>query len=303
MVSRSTPIGACNKRIEQSNEIQSVELRLGLIGDNISASQSPRLHELAGMQHNINVRYDRLIPKTLGRDFESVFLECRLGDYRGINITFPYKEKVTHLVSLRDSITSTIGAVNTVIFEEQGPMGYNTDYIGFISAYRNFFKSDEPGCTVILGTGGVGRSIAFALVELGASEIRLIDLNAEKSNSLAESIRQRSDASVVLTYESLEEATKGAEGIINCTPLGMTGIGGTPIELKLMEKALWAFDAVYTPIETQFLRNARHQGLKVMSGYELFFYQAIEAWQLFSGLSLDICKLRNSLLRPEVQTK
>ena len=102
-------------------------LKLGLIGDNIARSRSPLLHQLAGRQNHIDVTYDRLVPKTLGRDFPAVFDQCRNGDYRGINITYPYKEKVVSRLSVDDPLVRAIGAVNTVIFEPDGPKGHNTD--------------------------------------------------------------------------------------------------------------------------------------------------------------------------------
>jgi shikimate dehydrogenase len=91
------------------------------------------------------------------------------------------------------------------------------------------------------------------------------------------------------------EAAAGAYGIINCTPVGMVGYGGTLLPRELMADASWAFDAVYTPVDTQFLKDAKAEGLTIISGYELFFYQGLHAWEIFSGRPIDEPSLRHAL--------
>ena len=105
-------------------------VRLGLIGDNIAASQSPRLHELAGRLTGADVTYQRLIPRERGQEFEQVFEAARDGGFRGLNITYPYKERVVSLVSIPDPHVAALGACNTVLFTADGPQGYNTDGSG-----------------------------------------------------------------------------------------------------------------------------------------------------------------------------
>ncbi|MGL4727368.1 MAG: shikimate dehydrogenase family protein, partial [Bosea sp. (in: a-proteobacteria)] len=120
-------------------------IRLGLIGDNIAASQSPRLHRLAGQQTGRIVTYDRIVPGTLGLDFDTTFSSCSAEGFRGLNITYPYKERVASKVRVEDPLVSMMGAVNTVLFEPDGPRGFNTDYTGFISAYSEVRGAAHPG--------------------------------------------------------------------------------------------------------------------------------------------------------------
>ncbi|MGR3610322.1 MAG: shikimate dehydrogenase family protein, partial [Sulfitobacter sp.] len=105
-------------------------IKLGLIGDNINRSKSPRLHKTAGQLTDLNVTYDRLIPNDMGMSFDEVFEQARLGGFRGVNVTYPYKETVTSSVTVADPFVRAIGAVNTVVFDEDGPKGFNTDYTG-----------------------------------------------------------------------------------------------------------------------------------------------------------------------------
>ncbi|TYO85360.1 shikimate dehydrogenase family protein [Oceanicella actignis] len=272
------------------------DLKLGLIGDNIARSRSPLLHRLAGEQHGLRVQYDRLIPRDLGEDFDAVFARCARGGYRGVNVTYPYKERAAAKVIVEDPLVRAIGAVNTVLFEPDGPRGCNTDYTGFIAAYRAARGEASPGVCCLIGAGGVGRALAFGLVALGADEIRLVDSRAEKAEALARDLRAVSAASKVAVFAEAADAARGASGILNGTPVGMVGHDGTPLDAQGMRGAAWAFDAVYTPVDTRFLRDADAQGLETISGYELFFWQGVHAWAHFAGLPLDEARLRVALL-------
>ncbi len=130
------------------------DLKLGLIGDNIARSRSPFLHRMAGAQNGLAVQYDRLIPKDMGEDFDTVFEACVGRGYRGINVTFPYKERAAKKVVILDPLVRAIGAVNTVLFEADGPIGQNTDYTGFIAGYRGVRGETAPGIACLIGTGG-----------------------------------------------------------------------------------------------------------------------------------------------------
>ncbi len=272
------------------------DLKLGLIGDNIARSRSPLLHRLAGIQNGLTVQYDRLIPQNMGEDFDTVFQQCAERAYRGINVTYPYKERAATKVQIDDPLVRAIGAVNTVLFDADGPKGQNTDYTGFISAYRKVRGGAPSGVACLIGTGGVGRALAFGLVALGASEIRLVDKDEAKAQALAAELRAVENAPNIAVFTDAIRAASGATGLLNGTPVGMVGYGGTPLPAKAMAGAEWAFDAVYTPVDTRFLQDAAAEGLKIISGYELFFYQGVHAWAHFSGLPLDETRLRADLL-------
>lgn len=274
---------------------QARRVKLGLIGDNITRSKSPRLHRTAGQLTGLDVTYDRLIPKDMGLTFNEVFDQALNSGYRGINVTYPYKELVTAKVTVADPLVRAIGAVNTVVFDPEGPKGFNTDYTGFMHAYRAERGEKDAGIVCLIGTGGVGKAVAFGLIGLNAQVIRCVDLDAEKAETLANALRALGTDTQIETFTDPQQAAKGADGIINCTPLGMVGIGGTPLPASAMTSAAWAFDAVYTPVETQFLQDATAAGLNVISGYELFFGQGVDAWAIFTDVPLDTTALRHGI--------
>lgn len=270
-------------------------IRLGLIGDNIARSQSPRLHVEAGRLCGLEVTYERLIPRDLGLGFDEVFERCLDEGFRGINVTYPYKEEVVPRLTVPDPATAIIHACNTVLFGEGRPEGHNTDYSGFIAAFRETFPSAAPGRVGMAGAGGVGKAVAFALARLGADELRIFDHDQTKAHGLANAVSESGFGTRVIVTGTVDEAAAGADGLVNCTPLGMVGYSGTSIPAVLMPGASWAFDAVYTPVNTDFLRDAEKAGLEVLSGYELFFHQGVDAFRLFTGMKVDAAALRNVL--------
>jgi shikimate dehydrogenase len=283
--------------MQQAPKTGAGTIRLGLIGDNIARSQAPRLHELAGRLTGLDVRYDRLTPREFGKDFEPLFAEAATS-YRGLNITYPYKERVVPLVTVPDPRVAALGAVNTVVFEPDGPKGYNTDHSGFVAAYARTFGDRPPGTVCMLGAGGVGKAVAFGLLSLGLTDLRLVDPDLPKAAALARSLQAASPGLSVTVTGDVEEAATAAVGLVNCTPVGMVGYGGTPLPRRLMRGGTWAFDAVYTPVDTEFLRDAAAEGLAVMSGYELYFYQGLHAYAIFHGREIDEAVLRRALQDP-----
>jgi shikimate dehydrogenase len=275
-------------------------IKLGLIGDNITRSKSPHLHRTAGKLTGLDVTYDRLIPKDIGLSFKDVFAQAQTGGFRGINVTYPYKELVTAMVTVTDPLVRAIGAVNTVVFDEGGPKGFNTDYTGFMKAYRDVRGAQKPGIVCLIGTGGVGKAVAFGLVALKAHTIRCVDLDPIKAVALADALRALGSETVIEISTDAEEAAIGADGLINCTPMGMVGIGGSALRSEAMQGASWAFDAVYTPADTQFLQDAKQANLTIISGYELFFGQGLDAWYIFTGIDVNPSELRSAIQGEEL---
>ncbi len=271
---------------------------LGLIGDNIAASRAPELHHAAGRLCGVDVRYELLVPKALGRDFDAVFDHARAEGYRGLNITYPYKERVVRRVTVADRHIRAIGACNTVLFDSAGPVGDNTDYTGFVHAFRATFGKVSPGIVAVAGCGGAGKAIGFALAQLGARALRLFDTDPMKSRALHDALTDAHPQLDVAIADSIEEASAFADGLVNATPAGMIGLGGNAFPASTLRGARWVFDAVYTPLDTAFLTSARAAGLAAMSGFELYFHQGVDAFRLFAQIDVDPAALRSALASP-----
>lgn len=274
-------------------------IRLGLIGDNIAASRSPALHSLAGRMCGLDVRYDLLVPRDLKLDFGAVFDRARREGYRGLNITYPYKEIAISRIRLDDPHARSIAACNTVVFEPSAAIGANTDYSGFLAAFRGCFGSSSPGSVAMAGCGGVGKAIGFALARLGAKALHLFDADRSKAEELARALATIYPALEVQIALSVEQASTGVDGLVNCTPLGMVGHGGSAFPNAILGGRTWAFDAVYTPVDTPFLLAARAAGLSIMSGHELLLHQGVDAFRIFTGRAIDPAALRAALAKTD----
>lgn len=269
-------------------------IRLALIGDNIRQSRSPALHRLAGAICGLDVSYELLVPAERGASFDDLFERCRDTGHRGLNVTYPYKERAYERVAVEDPAVRRLGACNTVLFAEPA-VGQNTDYSGFQSAFVAAFGQRRPGRVAMAGAGGVGKAIAFALAELGATSIAVFDRDRAKAERLVSLFSAAAPGTSIQAVGAIEEAMDGADGLVNCTPLGMTGHPGSAMPAALMRAKGWAFDAVYTPLDTEFLQAAKGAGLAILSGYELFFHQGIDAFRLFTGVEPESGALRQAL--------
>ena len=272
-------------------------IRLGLIGDNIWESSAPDLHRLAGGLAGLDVTYGRFVPPALGVDFEAAFRRAQSLGYRGLNVTLPYKERAPALVQIDDPLVAALGAINTIVFAEDGPRGFNTDYSGFIQAWRQEMGAASPGAVALIGAGGVGKAVGFALLALEAATIQVFDQDSDKAAAFAAALKAARPELDVTAALTVEAAVENADGVLNCTPAGMAPYGGTAVDKTLLQGRQWVFDAVYTPRETPFLKDAAARGLKTISGYELFFWQGVDAFERFAGRKIDPAALRAALSR------
>lgn len=269
-------------------------IRLGLFGAGIGRSQAPRLHVLAGRLCDLAVSYELFDLNTLGADtFEQALERTAERGLHGVNVTHPVKERTAKLVTVPDPAMRQIGAVNTVRFADR--TGHNTDYSGFTKAYHNRFGNARPGKVLMLGAGGVGKAVAFALLQLGAdTALHVVDMNRAKAAALVGELEKAGLKAYVHDVSDLPELA-AVDGLINCTPLGMVQYPGSALPKHLIGGQRWAFDAVYTPLETEFMLDARKAGLEILSGYELFFYQGVDAFEVFTGQRVDETRLRQAL--------
>lgn len=261
----------------------------GLLGAPIAQSASPAMHEQAAKALGVHCHYQLIEVANAGREELKVLLEGvrRLG-FAGINVTFPYKEAVLDLLDELSPRAALIGAVNTVVVRDNRLIGHNTDTSGFARAITDLATASSHGAVAVIGAGGVGKAIAFALAGLGVSELRIFDSDRAKAAQLAARLEGQARASVA---DSVEEALRGVAGVVNGSPVGMLPNVDTPVPDALLHAGLWVADAVYSPLWTPLLTAAKARGARVMTGRELAIYQAADAFELFTGLAPSICEL------------
>jgi shikimate dehydrogenase len=265
---------------------------LGLIGYPIALSASPAMHEQAAAALGAHCHYQLIEVAGAGQTELRALLDGarRLG-FAGVNVTFPYKEAVVALLDELSPDARAIGAVNTVVISDGRLVGYNTDTSGFGRAVRDLVAGSSHGPVALIGAGGVGKAIAFALAGLGVAELRIVDTDRAKAEQLE---RQLGDRQAIRIAGSVEDAVRGAAGVINATPVGMQPNLGTPVPDSLLHRGLWVADAVYSPLWTPLLVAAKARGAAVLTGRELAVYQAADAFELFTGLKPSTTEMANA---------
>ncbi|MBS99015.1 MAG: shikimate dehydrogenase [Oceanospirillaceae bacterium] len=266
-------------------------VHLGLIGRSIAQSRAPALHEMLGELHGVEVRYQLHDPEEDSPEaFVRTLEQMRSAGYRGCNVTYPFKQVAIAHAQEMNAAVKRVGSSNTLRFGDSIYAG-NTDYTGFIRGYRGRMGSEEAGRVLLLGAGGVGRAVAFALGELGASEVLVFDLDTKGADSLARALENEGINARAISAQELPDAARSATGLVNCTPVGHYKSPGNPLPESVFGGQRWAFDAVYTPLDTEFLLAAHKQGLKIVSGFDLFFFQGIDAYEIFMDTRVDPAKL------------
>ena len=254
---------------------------LGLLGAPISHSASPSMHEAAA--HALGLRAHYQLVEVAGADenaLRRLLVSMREIGFAGTNVTFPYKEAVIGLVDELSPEARSIGAINTIVFRDGRLLGSNTDASGFSRIIRPYLADAGPGPIALIGAGGVGRAIFHALQGLSPPEIRLFDHDGARMEALAKD----TDA---ICASSIEEALSGAVGVINATPVGMLPDQRSPVPAELLHSGMFVSDAVYSPLWTPLLLAAKLAGARTMTGKALAIAQAIDAFELFTGLVAD----------------
>ena len=266
----------------------SATIQLGLLGNGLERSRARDLHEMIGELLGLPVAYRPM--DLAGRARVSIADElgrCAAEGFTGVNVTHPYKPAAHAAVGYAPGLPSGLTSINTVLFRRERMVGANTDCSGFRRAFRaRFGAAAAPGRVLMLGAGGVGRAIAFALAELGASGLVVYDLLPGAAARLIDEMRA-TGLDLREAQTDLEAETAAADGLVNATPLGMFQYPGCAFPVAALGGQRWAFDAVYTPENTGFLAACRRRGIDTLSGFGLFLYQGLDAFELFTGVEPD----------------
>lgn len=274
-----------------------MKLKLGLIGNAIAKSKAPALHIFLGKLHGIEITYELFDLNTAkSSQFEDQLNRLADSKYDGCNITYPFKQIAMNSVQNCEASSQLVGATNTIKFSAE-TYAINTDYSGFVRAITSKLDKNEIGSALILGAGGVGRAVAFGLASFSAGTCHIFDPSADKALELVEALRARGFEAEVVLQSQLESVSQMVEGILNCSPIGHYQSPGSPINPNYIGSQKWSFDAVYTPLETEFLKACREADLVIVSGFELFFYQALDSFEFWTEEKADERDVREAFIR------
>ncbi|RAN76671.1 shikimate dehydrogenase [Bacillus sp. SRB_336] len=274
---------------------------LGLIGEGVLPSLTPALHEREADRLGLRLLYRPidllelgLPPAAAGGLLEAA---ARLG-FNGLNVTHPCKQLVLPFLDEMSADARRLGAVNTVLIQDGRFVGHNTDFSGFGSALAAGLPQAPLDRVVQLGAGGAGSAVAYAVLGAGAQILHLVDVDAGRAAGRAAELQRLFPGRTVTGrgIDGLAELVPQADGLVNCTPMGMKEHPGASFDLELLTARHWVADIVYRPIETDMVKFARDRGCRVLDGGRMAVGQAADAFRLFTGREADAERLRGHFL-------
>ncbi|MDO7903750.1 shikimate dehydrogenase [Pseudomonas sp. K1(2024)] len=272
----------------------------GLVGRGIQASLTPALHQGEGDAQSLRYLYRLIDADQLGVDdsaLPALVDGAQRSGFTGLNITFPFKQAIVPLLDELSEEARGIGAVNTVVFKDGKRIGHNTDCLGFAEGLRRGLPNVARRQVVQLGAGGAGSAVAHALLAEGVEQLTLFEVDAARGQALVENLAQRFGAGRALLGNDLAVALAAADGLVNTTPVGMSKLPGTPLPVHLLNERLWVAEIIYFPLETELLRHARALGCRTLDGGTMAVFQAVKAFELFSGRPADAARMQAHFAR------
>nr|WP_230152537.1 shikimate dehydrogenase [Pseudomonas brassicacearum] len=270
--------------------MSNITVLAGLIGAGIQASRTPALHEHEGDAQGMRYLYRLIDLDALKLDsgaLADLLVAAERMDFTGLNITFPCKQAIIPLLDELSPEARGIGAVNTVVLKDGKRIGHNTDCLGFAEGFRRGLGDVARKRVVQMGAGGAGAAVAHALLMEGVQTLSIFDVEVRRAEALANNLNQHFGAGRARAGHDLPAAMTEADGLVNTTPMGMAKLPGMPVPAELLRGALWVAEIVYFPLETELLRNARAVGCRTLDGGNMAVFQAVKAFELFSGVAPD----------------
>ncbi len=268
------------------------------MGTGVTPSLSPPMHELEGARHGMHYVYravDLAADETSPAQLSVLLAFARTLGFNGLNITHPVKQTVVPLLDELAPSAAMVGAVNTVVFDNDRMVGHNTDVTGFGGALDMAFPDSQRAHVVLVGAGGAGSAVACALATRVES-LTIVDIDETRARALAAHVGTKCPAHVeAASADSLPRLLAAADGVVNATPFGMVDHPGTSFNPELLSSDAWVADIVYRPVETDLLVAARERGCRVMSGLGMAMRQAADSFEIFTGESADRDAMLNDL--------
>lgn len=280
---------------------QNSSRKLAVIGDPVAHSLSPLIQNT--MLRALGLDYIYLCQFVRRGDVKEWLKAAKLLDFAGFNCTMPHKVDMVPLMDELDEDAARFGAVNTVCLRDGKLYGFNTDGRGFYQSLRS--KGIDPAgrSVTILGTGGAAKSVALKLLHSGVDHITVCNRTLAKAEQLCAADARKMTA-MPFTPEALARAARDADLLVNCTSLGMSGVGADFDSLAFLD-ALPSHapvcDLIYSPAVTSLLGRAAEQGHTTLNGLGLLIWQAIYALEEFTQTKIDgqeMVKLLTPVLEP-----
>ena len=279
----------------------------GVIGDPVSGSLSPYIHNAAFAAASINAVFIPLQVKDLDEFIrrmvrkESREVELNFG---GFAVTMPHKQTIMRHLDDIEPAAEKIGAVNTVKIDGDRMTGYNTDAYGFIEPLKSKFSDLKGSRVAVLGAGGAARACIFALQQENA-DVTVFARDEERSAALGRDFGISSSGLSKIKDQSFKVLSNDFDIVVNATPMGMNGpfADQTPLTAEQLEGVKFVFDIVTSAGDTPLIKEARKAGVSTISGEEMLLYQGAKQFEIWTGRSAPIEIMREALANKQKETR
>jgi shikimate dehydrogenase len=263
---------------------------VGLLGYPLGHSLSPLIHNHAFAQLGLPYAY---VPMPATREnLHSVMYTMRACNFAGANVTIPHKQHVAPYCDVVSPLSAITGAINTLYFNKGLLHGTTTDAEGFFRALDSMKRPAAPERVVILGNGGVARTLAFAFaLNRKPEHLVIAGRSAAKAEALAEEVSLATGFSVRYAGTTEPEGIafiKNCTLLVNCTSAGMSpAVDGIPIDASILHSGITVFDTIYNPAQTKLLQAAERAGCIVQNGLRMLLYQGLASFTCWTGVEAD----------------
>ncbi|UFI02906.1 shikimate dehydrogenase [Roseibium aggregatum] len=268
----------------------------GLIGRGIARSRTPEMHMAEAAAQSLRGVYRIIDVDTLPeneQNLKAIVHAAEVTGFNGLNVTYPFKMEVIPLLDQLSPNAAAVGSVNTIVFRDGKRIGHNTDLWGFAESFRQNMIGVSLKTVLLIGAGGAGVAVAHALADCGVQHLKIFDVDTVRVEQLARQVRSNRQGLTVEPVTTVDAAScTNLSGIVNASPVGMAKTPGTPFPLALLKPDMWVADIVYFPLETELLAGARRLGCRVLPGSGMAVFQAVRAFELFTGRRADPVRMK-----------
>ncbi|MEE4015203.1 shikimate dehydrogenase [Roseibium sp. FZY0029] len=268
----------------------------GLIGRGIARSRTPEMHMAEAAAQSLRGVYRIIDVDTLPeneQNLKAIVHAAEVTGFNGLNVTYPFKMEVIPLLDQLSPNAAAVGSVNTIVFRDGKRIGHNTDLWGFAESFRRNMIGTSLKTVLLIGAGGAGVAVAHALADCGVQHLKIFDVDTARVEQLARLVLSNRQGLTVEPVATLDAAScTGLSGIVNASPVGMAKTPGTPFPLALLKPDMWVADIVYFPLETDLLAGARKLDCRVLPGSGMAVFQAVRAFELFTGRRADPVRMK-----------
>ena len=261
------------------------KIKFGIIGNPVSHSLSPVMHNYWFKKYKINAEYELF--DIAENEIQNVITKIKDKNIKGINVTLPYKKSIIPYLNKTVNDANETHSVNTLMLDEKDNLiGENTDVFGFQAAYLKSLSSEEKRnkSALILGAGGVAPSIILALIKSNILDISLTNRTHDKSLFLKKKFKNIK----IIDWSNFSKVLNKFDIIINATSLGLKSNDNFQSDFSNYKKGMVYIDTIYNPSETNMIKYFKSKRIKSYNGLNMFIYQGQKAFYLWNKINPEI---------------